>query len=124
MNPLDTKMDDVSANKDSDKSEGVARAQVISPTDKTAHDKSNTLNENNKDNKTVRNAADDDKKETSDVKVKKEMVTVKDEDEDTIPFNIETVSALPLIFERVDVYCYGSCLWRETNQFTNYSGGC
>jgi len=101
--PSDTKM--VSTNKDSDESEGVARAQVISPTDKTSHDKSNNLNENNKDNKTERNAADDDKKETSEVKVEKEMVTVKDEDdEDTIPFNIETVSALPLIFERVDAH--------------------
>ena len=108
MNPLDTKMDDdVSANKDSEESEGVARAQVISPTDKTTHDKSKskTSNENNKDNKTERNAAEDDKKESSEVKLKKEMVTVKDEDdEDTIPFNIETVSALPLIFERVDAH--------------------
>jgi len=102
---LDTEMDDVSTNKDSDGREGVARAQVISPTDKTANDKSKTLNENDKDNKTVRNAAGDDKKETSEVKVEKEMVTVKDEDdEDTIPFNIETVSALPLIFERVDAH--------------------
>ena len=105
MDPLDTKMDDVSANKNSDKGEGVARAQLISPTDKTAHDKSNTLNDNNKDNKTERDAAEDDKKETSEVKAKKEMVTVKDEDdEETIPFNIETVSALPLIFERVDAH--------------------
>jgi len=101
--PSDTKM--VSTNKDSDESEGVARAQVISPTDKTSHDKSNNLNENNKDNKTVRNAAEDDKKESSDGKAKKETVTVKDEDdEDTIPFNIETVSALPLIFDRVDAH--------------------
>ena len=95
VDPLDTKMDDVSANKDSDESEGVARAQVISPTDDKS--KSKTLNENDKDNKTERIAAEDVKKETSEVKVEKEMVTVKDEDdEDTIPFNIETVSALPL----------------------------